>query len=140
MELLVLPGDGIGPEITEATLEVLRVVDERLRLGLAFEQHDIGLASLASAGTTLPDAVMERVPQVDGVLLGPVSHYDYPPRAEGGINPSAELRTVFELFSNVRPSRSHPELSVLAHADGPGHRPREHRGLLRRPQHARRHR
>ena len=113
MELLVLPGDGIGPEITEATLEVLRVVDERLRLGLAFEQHDIGLASLASAGTTLPDAVMKRVPQVDGVLLGPVSHYDYPPRAEGGINPSAELRTVFELFSNVRPSRSHPELSVL---------------------------
>jgi len=113
MELLVLPGDGIGPEITDATLEVLRVVDERLQLGLEFEQHDIGLASLASSGTTLPDAVLERVPEVDGVLLGPVSHYDYPPRTEGGINPSAELRTVFELFSNVRPSRSHPELSIL---------------------------
>src|SRR4051812_22759157 len=113
MELLVLPGDGIGPEITEATLEVLRVVDERLRLGLEVEQHDIGLASLASTGTTLPAEVMTRVPQVDGVLLGPVSHYDYPSRAEGGINPSAELRTVFELFSNVRPSRSHPDLSIL---------------------------
>jgi 3-isopropylmalate dehydrogenase len=113
MELLVLPGDGIGPEITEATVEVLRVVDERLQLGLEFEQHDIGLTSLAAGGTTLPAAVMTRVPEVDGVLLGPVSHYDYPPRAEGGINPSAELRTVFELFSNVRPSRSHPELSVL---------------------------
>jgi len=113
MELLVLPGDGIGPEITVATLEVLRVVDERLRLGLEVEQHDIGLASLASTGTTLPAEVMTRIPQVDGVLLGPVSHYDYPPRDEGGINPSAELRTVFELFSNVRPSRSHPELSVL---------------------------
>jgi 3-isopropylmalate dehydrogenase len=57
--------------------------------------------------------VLKRVPEVDGVLLGPVSHYDYPPRAEGGINPSGELRTVFELFSNVRPSRSHPELSIL---------------------------
>jgi 3-isopropylmalate dehydrogenase len=113
MQLLVLPGDGIGPEITEATVEVLRVVDERLQLGLEFEQHDIGLTSLAAGGTTLPAAVMTRVPEVDGVLLGPVSHYDYPPRAEGGINPSAELRTVFELFSNVRPSRSHPELSVL---------------------------
>jgi isocitrate/isopropylmalate dehydrogenase len=113
MELLVLPGDGIGPEITEATLEVLRVVDERLRLGLEFEQHDIGLASLATTGTTLPAEVLARIPQVDGALLGPVSHYDYPPRAEGGINPSAELRTVFELFSNVRPSRSYPELSIL---------------------------
>jgi isocitrate/isopropylmalate dehydrogenase len=50
MKLLVLPGDGIGPEITEATLEVLRVVDERLGLGLEFELHDIGLASLASRG------------------------------------------------------------------------------------------
>jgi isocitrate/isopropylmalate dehydrogenase len=113
MELLVLPGDGIGPEITAATLEVLRAVDERLRLGLTFEQRDIGLASLAASGTTLPDAVLTRVREVDGVLLGPVSHYDYPPRAEGGINPSAELRTVFRLYSNVRPSRSHPELSVL---------------------------
>jgi isocitrate/isopropylmalate dehydrogenase len=113
MKLLVLPGDGIGPEITAATLEVLRVVDERLALGLEFEFHDIGLASLATSGSTLPDAVLQRVPEVDGVLLGPVSHYDYPPRAQGGINPSAELRTVFELFSNVRPSRSHPELSIL---------------------------
>src|SRR4051794_17592207 len=113
MELLVLPGDGIGPEITEATLEVLRVVDDRLQLGLEFEQHDIGLASLANIGTTLPAEVMTRIPEVDGVLLGPVSHYGYPSRAEGGINPSAEIRTVFELFSNVRPSRSHPDLSVL---------------------------
>jgi isocitrate/isopropylmalate dehydrogenase len=113
MRLLVLPGDGIGPEITEATLEVLRVADRRLQLGLEFEQHDIGLASLAASGTTLPDEVLTRIPEVDGVLLGPVSHYDYPPRAEGGINPSAELRTVFQLFSNVRPSRSHPELSIL---------------------------
>jgi 3-isopropylmalate dehydrogenase len=113
MQLLVLPGDGIGPEITAATLDVLRVVDERLDLGLEFEVHDIGLASLAAVGTTLPDAVLTRVGEVDGVLLGPVSHYDYPPRAEGGTNPSAELRTVFRLHSNVRPSRSHPELSVL---------------------------
>jgi 3-isopropylmalate dehydrogenase len=113
MKLLVLPGDGIGPEITEATLEVLRVADKRLQLGLEFELHDIGLASLAATGTTLPDEVMKRIPEVDGVLLGPVSHYDYPPRAEGGINPSGELRTVFQLFSNVRPCRSHPELTIL---------------------------
>jgi 3-isopropylmalate dehydrogenase len=115
VKLLVLPGDGIGPEITAATLDVLTAADEQCGLGLEFETRDIGWASLATAGTTLPQAVVERVPQVDGVLLGPVSHYEYPGRAEGGVNPSAELRTAFELFANVRPCRSRPGLSVLRH-------------------------
>ncbi|WP_027930214.1 isocitrate/isopropylmalate dehydrogenase family protein [Amycolatopsis thermoflava] len=115
MQILVLPGDGIGPEITAATLDVLSAADRLLGLGLEFETRDIGLKSLADRGTTLPAEVMERIPQVDGVLLGPVSHYNYPSRAEGGINPSAELRTVFELFANVRPCRSHADLSILRH-------------------------
>ncbi len=113
VKILVLPGDGIGPEITEATVEVLGVLDERMGLGLELEQHDIGLASLAAVGSTLPDAVLARVPEVDGTILGPVSHYDYPPRDQGGINPSAELRTRFELYANVRPCRSVDGLSVL---------------------------
>ncbi|MFE6554889.1 isocitrate/isopropylmalate dehydrogenase family protein [Streptomyces sp. NPDC057746] len=113
MKILVLPGDGIGPEITSATLDVLETTDKRLGLDLTYETHNIGLASLAVSGTTLPDTVLQRVPLVDGVLLGPVSHYDYPPRIEGGINPSAELRTSFELFANIRPCRSRPGLSIL---------------------------
>ncbi|GHH71281.1 3-isopropylmalate dehydrogenase [Streptomyces sulfonofaciens] len=113
MNVLVLPGDGIGPEITAATLRVLEAADDVYGLGLAVESEDIGLAALAKEGTTLPRRVLERVPAVDGVILGPVSHYDYPPRAEGGINPSAELRVRFELFANVRPCRSRADLSVL---------------------------
>jgi 3-isopropylmalate dehydrogenase len=113
VRLLVLPGDGIGPEITDATLRVLREADERFGLGLAIEEADIGLKSLKEQGTTLPEAVMQRIPEVDGVILGPVSHYDYPTRDKGGINPSGELRVKFELFANVRPCRSRPELTVL---------------------------
>ncbi|HEY3697297.1 isocitrate/isopropylmalate dehydrogenase family protein [Phenylobacterium sp.] len=113
MNLLFLPGDGIGPEITHATLRVLDAVDVALGIGFSIEQMDIGLKSLAEQGTTLPQAVMERIPQVDGVVLGPVSHYEYPSRVEGGINPSAELRTVFELYANVRPCRSRKGLSIL---------------------------
>jgi isocitrate/isopropylmalate dehydrogenase len=113
MHILTLPGDGIGPEITEATLAVLKAADAALNLGLTFEQLDIGLASLAARGTTLADPVMKRVAEVDGVILGPVSHYDYPPRAEGGINPSAELRVAFDLYANIRPCRSRPDLTVL---------------------------
>jgi 3-isopropylmalate dehydrogenase len=113
MRILVLPGDGIGPEISAATRDVLLAVDKRFGLGIELEEREIGLASLAAAGTTLPGEVMSRIPQVDGVVLGPVSHYDYPPRAEGGINPSAELRTVFELYANIRPCRSRPDLTYL---------------------------
>lgn len=113
MRILVLPGDGIGPEITRATLAVLRSVDERLRLGLQFETREIGLASLRSHGTTLPGDVMARIDEVDGVLLGPVSHYEYPDRESGGVNPSAYLRVALRLYANVRPCRSRPGLTIL---------------------------
>ncbi|PZG12136.1 isocitrate/isopropylmalate dehydrogenase family protein [Nonomuraea aridisoli] len=109
MKVLVLPGDGIGPEIVTATLEVLAATG----LGLEVELADIGFAGLAREGTTLPQPVLDRIPEVDGVILGPVSHYEYPPREQGGLNPSAELRVRFELFANVRPCRSRSDLSVL---------------------------
>lgn len=113
VKILMLPGDGIGPEIARATIEVLQAVDRLLSLGLAIETREIGLASLQSQGTTLPAQVLARIREVDGVVLGPVSHYDYPPREAGGINPSAELRVVFDLYANVRPNRSRPGLSPL---------------------------
>jgi 3-isopropylmalate dehydrogenase len=56
---------------------------------------------------------MRRIPQADGVILGPVSHYEYPSRQEGGINPSSELRVVFDLYANIRPCRSRPGLTIL---------------------------
>lgn len=113
MRILALPGDGIGPEIMAATLAVLAAVDRRLGLGLAIETMEVGLATLAGTGTTLPDAVPARAAAVDGVILGPVSHYDYPPREQGGINPSAALRTGFALGANIRPARSRTGLSLL---------------------------
>src|ERR1700733_14736699 len=113
MKILVLPGDGIGPEITRATLDVLRAADAALSVGLEFETQQIGLASLATHGTTLPSEVLTRIPQVDGVILGPVSHYEYPAREQGGVNPSAELRVRFELYANIRPCRSRADFSIL---------------------------
>jgi isocitrate/isopropylmalate dehydrogenase len=118
--LLVLPGDGIGPEIVAATLEVLDAADRQFKLGLAYESADIGFAALAASGTTTPDAVVERAKQAAGVILGPVSHNDYPPVAQGGLNPSGELRRRLDLFANIRPARSRPGLPVRcgrAHPD-----------------------
>ena len=106
MKLLVLPGDGIGPEITAATLAVLDAADRRFRLGLSYEKRDIGLASLKTERTTLPDGILARAREVDGVILGPISHLDYPPADEGGINVSAAFRVKLDLYANVRPARS----------------------------------
>ena len=106
MRILVLPGDGIGPEITAATLAVLDAANRKFRLGLEYEHADIGFASLKTQGTTCPDAVLARAREVDGVLLGPISHLDYPPREKGGINVSGTFRVKLDLYANVRPARS----------------------------------
>jgi 3-isopropylmalate dehydrogenase len=106
MHLAVLPGDGIGPEITAATLRVLACANERFALGLTFAEHAIGFAALRAQGNTFPDGVLAACRAADGIVLGPVSHVDYPLREEGGRNPSGELRIALDLYANVRPSRS----------------------------------
>jgi 3-isopropylmalate dehydrogenase len=106
MHLVVLSGDGIGPETSAAALEVLRVVDRGLSLGLTFETYEVGLATLKAVGTTLPTHVLDACRKCDGIVLAPVSHSEYPARSEGGINVSSELRIVLDLFANIRPARS----------------------------------
>src|SRR6266571_5469970 len=111
VRIVVLPGDGIGPEISAAAVEVLGLVNRDVGLGLEFETHEIGLVRLKTSGTTFPAAVLERCRAADGLLLGPVSHSDYPGRAEGGINVSAELRIALDLYANIRPGRSRDGLA-----------------------------
>ncbi len=110
MRLLVMAGDGIGPEITAATLGVLRAADARFGLGFEFEEAEIGLKALKKHGTTLPDGVLERARAGDGIILGPISHLDYPAPEQGGINISGVVRTRLDLYANVRPARTRPGL------------------------------
>jgi isocitrate dehydrogenase (NAD+) len=106
LTILVLEGDGIGPEITAATLAVLRAADKKFELGLSFDKADIGWAAHRAEGTTFPQSVFERALAAQGVLLGPVSHNEYPPAAQGGLNPSGELRKRLDLYANIRPALS----------------------------------
>jgi isocitrate/isopropylmalate dehydrogenase len=108
MRLVVMPGDGIGPEVTAATVRVIEALDRRLNLGIALETHEIGFASLKSQGTTLPPAALKAAEDADGVILGPVSTLEYPAPERGGINVSAALRRDLDLYANLRPARSRP--------------------------------
>jgi 3-isopropylmalate dehydrogenase len=94
-----------------ATMAVLGAVAPLLNIPICLDQYEIGLAVHARDGTTLPDGVLDACRNADAILLGPVSHSDYPSRAHGGINVSSELRIVLDLYANIRPSRSRSGLN-----------------------------
>jgi 3-isopropylmalate dehydrogenase len=85
---------------------VLDEVSNQFGLGLAFHEELIGFAALKEKGSTFPDTVLPAVRTCDGVILGPVSHNEYPSRDAGGLNPSAELRKQLDLFANIRPAHT----------------------------------
>jgi len=106
IRLCVMHGDGIGPEITAATLAVLRASGAKWGIELAFDQVEVGLKPLSLKGTTFPEPSFAAAKAADGVILGPVSHNDYPSADQGGINPSGALRKRLDLFANIRPART----------------------------------
>jgi hypothetical protein len=92
IDILILEGDGIGPEITAATLTVLEAAAGAARLSFRFGHAEIGFKALRNSGSTMPDQVLAQARAATGIILGPVSHNEYPPIAEGGLNPSGLLR------------------------------------------------
>lgn len=110
VRLALLSGDGIGPEISAATKDVLSCLSDKMKLGLTFESIEIGLASLIATGSTFPEPAFEAARACDGIILGPVSHNDYPVRAQGGLNPSGELRKRLDLYANIRPAKTRADI------------------------------
>lgn len=106
LTLALMPGDGIGPEIAAATRALLEAADASYGLGLELREIAVGFAALEQAGSTFPEAALDAARACDGIVLGPVSHNDYPPRDQGGLNPSGELRKRLELYANIRPART----------------------------------
>lgn len=110
MRLIVLPCDGIGPEITRASIEVLDAASKRFKLGLSYDYEDSGFVSLEKHGTTLRQETLEKAKSYDGIILGTQSHADYPVPEKGGRNVSASFRVGLDLYANVRPARTRPSL------------------------------
>ncbi len=110
MKFLVLPCDGIGPEIVDASVQVLKAADQRFNLNLALDYDLVGFESLAKYGTTLREEILDKARTYDGVILGTQSHADYPAPEKGGRNVSAGFRIGLDLYANVRPARTRPFL------------------------------
>jgi 3-isopropylmalate dehydrogenase len=110
MRVVVLPGDGIGPEITAATTNVLCAASARFDLKLQLEEHAVGHSSLEQFGATVRPGLLEIVRAADGLILGPTATADFKDEHSGEVNPSKYFRKSFDLFANLRPARTYPGL------------------------------
>ncbi len=110
MRMVVLPGDGIGPEITRATTKVLKAASEHFQLGVEIDEHPVGHESLRKFGTTVQPGLLETVRAADGLILGPTATFDFKHEQGGEINPSKYFRKNLDLFANVRPARTYAGL------------------------------
>jgi 3-isopropylmalate dehydrogenase len=112
MRLIALPGDGIGPEITAATLAVLRAASDRFGLDLHIVEEVVGHESLHRHGTTVRPELLDAVRNADGLILGPTAAFEFP----GEINPSMFFRKQFDLYANIRPCRTYAGVRAIAGA------------------------
>ena len=110
MRLLVLPGDGIGPEITASTTEVLRRTAKVCGFPLQIMEDVAGHASLEKHGATVRPELLSRARAADGLILGPTSTFDFKDPEKGEINPSMYFRKSLDLFANIRPARTYAGL------------------------------
>jgi len=108
----ILDGDDIGLEIVPASVAIARAAAEIHGVDIDWRPLPIGATAFRSHGHTLPPETMETLPTLDGWILGPIGHRAYP-KSPNAINPHPILRKQFNLFANVRPTRSYPDIGCL---------------------------
>jgi 3-isopropylmalate dehydrogenase len=124
LKLAVIPGDGIGPEVTAEALKVLEVAIERLAPdGVKVEptRYDLGAERYLATGEVLPDSVLAEIREHDAILLGAVGGKPGDPRLPAGIlERGLLLKLRFELdhYVNLRPSRIFPGVQSPLAAPG----------------------
>lgn len=108
MRVAVLPGDGVGVEVMAAALEVLRALDARHGLGLAFKEHRVGAFAYRDTGTDLSDEVFARCEGADAILLGACGWPGIRKSDGTEVAPQITLRQRLGLYAGVRPVRAIP--------------------------------
>ncbi len=115
-KIVTLPGDGIGPEVTGAAVEVLRAVAARGGHSWQFEEHLLGGCALDATGQALPDETLRACKAASAVLLGAVGgpRWDDPRAASRPEDGLLALRRELGLYANLRPVRPHPALAYAS--------------------------
>jgi isopropylmalate/isohomocitrate dehydrogenase-like protein len=105
---VVIPGDGIGPEVTGSALEVIRAIDAPLEIAEA----GMGLACFKETGSYLPQETLDQLDGTDAALFGAItSPVSYDPSYR---SPLLHIRKAFDLYANIRPVRRwHPTIGLV---------------------------
>ncbi len=108
-KILVIPGDGIGPEITEATMKVLKATILKYGINVEFVVSQAGDEAFRKFGDPLPQNTLKLAEKADAILKGPVGETAY--------DVIVKLRKMFNLYANVRPAKSFSGVSAIKTAD-----------------------
>ena len=103
--IALIPGDGIGPELTETTKVVLNAVQKKFRLNLELVELEAGDACLERRGVALPEETINEIRRSHVCLKGPVG--------ETAADVIVRLRMMFDLYANIRPIKAYPNVPCL---------------------------
>jgi isopropylmalate/isohomocitrate dehydrogenase-like protein len=108
--IAVLRGDGIGPEVTDSAVEVLEAVQDTSNLKLDFLFGEAGYHCIAEYGTNLPETTVALLKKTDACIKGPMTT---PEKPGAPVSAAVKIRKEFNLYANVRPCRSYPNVEAL---------------------------
>jgi 3-isopropylmalate dehydrogenase len=113
MNIALLPGDGIGPEVIDQAVKVVKAIGEKFNHNITFTEAIVGATAIDQVGNPYPDATHDICVQSDAVLFGAIGDpkYDNDPKAK--VRPEQgllEMRKKLGLFANVRPTFTFPSL------------------------------
>ncbi|HLQ84516.1 MAG TPA: 3-isopropylmalate dehydrogenase [Salinisphaeraceae bacterium] len=113
--ILLMPGDGVGPEICDVTVRVLETLQEAHGLDVVLQEALVGGAAIDAAGEPLPEASLAAAQAADAILFGAIGgpKWDAQPRHKRPESGLLRLRAELDLFANLRPALLYPQ---LAHA------------------------
>jgi 3-isopropylmalate dehydrogenase len=110
MKIIVIPGDGIGPETMAVCTQVLETVSDKLNLQLQLVPEIAGHDSLKKHHATVTPELLAKVKDADGLMLGPMATFDFKDESKGEINPSKYFRKQLDLYANIRPAKTFPNI------------------------------
>ncbi len=104
-KIALIPGDGIGPELTEATLKIMDAVQQKFDVNLNITKVEAGDACYEKRGVALPEDTVEVIRNSHACLKGPVG--------ETAADVVVKLRIMFDLYANIRPIKAYPSIPSL---------------------------
>jgi len=112
-KIAVLPGDGIGPEVTNEAIKILKVIAQRFFHNFEFTKGLIGAEAIFETGNPFPDETAELCKQTDAILFGAIGHPAFDNNPTATVRPEQgllKMRKELGLFANVRPVKAYSNL------------------------------